>query len=148
MPYYYCSLPNDKNSGERMVQIITDDTAARDAFVQRYDVPGRAVYWCPNPLKRGATHRSLETLDCVRCLWSDLDHKDLVPTPEQIDERLLQLPLEPTAANDSGGGRHVFFNLKEEIDAADTEMFERVCSVQKRLAAALSADPAPAHPAA
>jgi hypothetical protein len=148
MPYYFCSLPNDKNSGLPMTQIITDDVAVRDAFVRRYDVPGRAVYWCPNPLKEGATQRRIETIAQIEYIFADIDHKDLVQTPEEIDARLLQLPLEPTRVVNSGGGRHAYNQLKEPISADDPEMFGRACQAQKAYAACLSADPAPTHPAA
>ena len=148
MPFYYCSLPNDKNSRLRMAECITDDDAIRDGFIKKYDVPGRAVYWCPNPLKEGATRRALDTIAEIRCIYFDIDFKDLTAAPDEIDARLLQLPLEPTGVANSGGGRHGYIYLKEPIPAEDEDLFARAHDVQKRVAAALSADPAPAHPAA
>src|SRR5262245_30721778 len=133
MPFYYCSLPNDKNSGLRMVETIVDSDEARDAFVRKYDVPGRPVYWCPNPLKDGATRRSLETVAAIECLFFDIDFRDLAVSPDEIDARLLQLPLEPTSVLNSGGGRHLYLKLKEPVSADDTEMFDRLRYLQKKL---------------
>ena len=148
MPYYYCSLPNHKNSGLKMAQVVTDDDEVRDAFVRKYDVPGRAVYWCPNPLKDGATRRSLETIARVERLFWDIDYKDLVTPPEEIKARLQQLPVEPTVVYETGGGLHLYVDLKEPIEADDAEMFGRAQMLQKAVASCFSADPAPAHPAA
>ena len=50
--------------------------------------------------------------------------------------------------NDSGGGRHAVYELKEPVDADDPITFDRVRQLMKAQAAALSADPAPTHPAA
>ena len=59
----------------------------------------------------------------------------------------MQLPVEPTSARNSGGGRHLIWRLKEPAEAGTAE-FERCCVLLKRLAMCLSGDPAPAHPAA
>ena len=111
-------------------------------------MPGRAVYRCVNPLKPGAHRRNIESVGPVERLCVDLDFKDLVATPEEIDAKLLQLPLEPTEVRNSGGGRHLVYELNEPIDADDDVYFSRAREVLKRLTAALSGDPAPAHPAA
>ena len=147
MPYYYCSLPNDKTPG-RVPFVITDDAVVRDTFIHKWDVPGRGVYWCPNPLKPGATTRSLENLACVEAMFADIDFRDVEASPEEVDAKLGHLPLEVSFVNNSGRGRHPYWVLKEPIDTDDVEAFEHVRQLQKNLAAALSADPAPAHPAA
>jgi hypothetical protein len=51
-------------------------------------------------------------------------------------------------ARNSGGGRHVEYILKEPAEAGDAEYFERACQALKQLAARLSGDPLPTHPAA
>jgi hypothetical protein len=149
VPQFLCSLPNDKHAGGRRPQIITDDPDAIAAFSAKWDVPGRAVYRCVNPLKPGATRRRIETIAAIEQLHADVDVlKDLVETFEEVDTRLLHLPLQPTWVRDSGGGRHVIYALKEPASADDPEYFERAARALKRLTQALSADPAPAHAAA
>ena len=147
MPYYYCSLPNEKKPG-RVPCVITDDDVVRDAFIQKWDVPGRGVYWCPNPLKPGATTRSLENLERIDFLYADNDYRHVVEPADLVIARVAGLPLEATTVNNSGRGLHSFYRLREPIDASDTVMLERARAAQRALAAALSADPAPAHPAA
>jgi hypothetical protein len=152
MPYYYAAFPNDKQAQLPRFHLITSDTAERDAFVAKHDIPGYALYWCPNPLKDGlpseGSSRCLDNLERVERLFWDIDYKDLATTPEAVDDKLLQLPVEPTMVTDSGGGRHIYVDLKEPIEATDTEMLERVREAQRVMASCLSADPAPAHPAA
>jgi RecA-family ATPase len=144
---YICALPNEKKPG-RFPELITDDVDAIAAFAKRYDVPGRAVYMCPNPLLPGAQRRCLETVAAIECIFVDIDFKDLEEPPEEIGRRLEQLPLRPSWVRASGGGFHVGYELKEPIERADEDYFERARAVQKRLVACLCGDPAPAHPAA
>ena len=132
----------------RFPELITDDPAAIAAFVKKYDVPGRAVYRCVNPLKPGAHRRNIESVGPVERLCVDLDFKDLVVTPEEIDAKLLQLPLEPTEVRNSGGGRHLVYELNEPIDADDDVYFSRAREVLKRLTAALSGVSCPGTSAA
>src|SRR5689334_2260268 len=124
MPYFYCALPNDKDKPGRRPQLISDNPEAIAAFVKKYDVPGYAVY-CPNPLKAGATSRTIENIAAIERLWSDIDFKDLEDAPELVDQGLKNLPLAPTEVRSSGGGRHVLYELKEPISADDPEGFDR-----------------------
>jgi hypothetical protein len=144
---YICALPNKKKAG-RFPDLFTDDADAIAAFAAKWDVPGRAVYICPNPLLPDAKRRCLETVAAIVVIFADLDFKDIVEAPEEVGQRLRQLPLQPTWARASGGGYHVGYELKEPIERADDDYFRRAQEVQKRLVACLSADPAPSHAAA
>lgn len=146
MPYYYCSLPNKKNDGP-IHHHVSDDPARIAAFVAREDVPGRAVYYCPNPLKAGTNHRCIENIDAITELYLDLDYGNLVETPEQIDDKLLYLPLQPTRVLFTGGGLRVIYVLREPIGADDADLFERCRRVWRALTQCLCCDPAPSHPA-
>jgi hypothetical protein len=147
MPQYFCSLPNEKKAG-RIPRLISDDPKAIAAFVKRWDVPGRGVYCCINPLRLGATRRAVDTVGVIERLPVDIDFKDLAATPEEAEQRLQSLPLQPTWIRRSGGGLHVGWELKEPVAADDPENFRQTCDLHKRLVAALSGDPAVAHPAA
>ena len=151
MPTYFCSLPNARSGPGRRgkpVELITDDEGEIADFVKRWDTPGRGVYTCLNPLKDGATRRSIETVAAIVCLWVDIDFKDIGETPDEVMDRLLHLPLQPTEVRHSGNGLHIVWTLREPIESEDEAMFERAYALLGRLAACLSADPAPAHPAA
>jgi hypothetical protein len=147
MPQYLCSLPNEKKAG-RIPCLISDDPRAIAAFIKRWDIPGRGVFYCINPLKPGATGRTIESVAAIERLAVDLDFKDLVDVPGKIEECLRALPLAPTWVCKSGGGFHVGWELKESVAADDAEYFRHACDLYKRLVATLSGDPAVSHPAA
>src|SRR5262249_36393016 len=114
----------------------------------RWNIPGRGVFRCVNPLRRGATRRTIESVAATERLVADLDFKDLAASPKEIEQRLRGLPLQPTWVRKSGGGFHVGWELKEPVAADDAEYFRHACDLHKRLVTALSGDPAVAHPAA
>src|SRR5262249_38496414 len=143
----FCSLPNEKKAG-RIPCLISDDPETIAAFVKRWDIPGRGVFCCINPLRPGATQRTIENIAAIERLVVDIDFKDLAVTPEEVEQRLRSLPLRAAWLRKSGGGFHVGWELKEPIAADDPENFRRTCDLHKRLVAVLSGDPAVAHPAA
>lgn len=143
---YICSLPNEKKRG-RIPELYTTNPAAIEAFARRWNIPGRGVFDCVGELQPDANRRSIETVARLRQLHVDIDFKDIVESPDEIDRRLRSLLLRPTEVRNSGGGRHVIYELKEPVEAGEPE-FERARALLKRLAACLCGDPAPAHPAA
>jgi hypothetical protein len=146
MPYFVCSLPNPGTKGPHR-QFISDDPAAIQEWARAEDRPGLSVYYCPNPLIPGANRRALETIAEITCLHVDLDFKDIEEDVDTIDQRLRQLPEPPTEVRDSGGGRHVFWQLREPIGRNDPD-FEPTKALLRRLTQCLCGDPAPAHIAA
>jgi RecA-family ATPase len=146
MPYFVCSLPNPGAKGA-MRQLISDDPAALEAWTKREDAPRRSVYYCVNPLVPGAATRCRETVAEITCLHVDIDFKDVEEDDDTVDQRLRQLPLPPTEVRNSGGGRHVFWTLREPVKRGDPD-FEATEALLKRLAHCLCGDPAPAHMAA
>jgi hypothetical protein len=146
MPRFICSLPNPGTKGSHR-QFMSDDPAALDAWAKREDVPGRSVYDCVNPLIPSATRRALDTVAEVVCLHVDIDFKTVVEDADTVDQRLRQLPLPPTEVRTSGGGRHVFWFLREPIRHDDPD-YGPTATLLKRLTHCLGGDPAPAHFAA
>ena len=114
MPRYICSFPNVKKAG-RIPELISDDPKKIEDFARRWDQPGRGVYDCVGTLKEGARRRSRETIAALEQLHVDIDFKDIVEKPDNVDQRLRQLPLLPTEVRNSGGGSHVIYGLKEPI---------------------------------
>src|SRR5262245_38975071 len=147
MPQYFCSLPNEKKAG-RIPCLISDNPEKIAAFVKRWDIPGRGVYRCINSLRANAVRRSIETIETIERLVVDIDFKDLTAAPAEVEQRLRHLPLQPTWVRRSGGGLHVGWELKEPVAADEAENFRHACDLHKQLVAALSGDPAVAHPAA
>jgi RecA-family ATPase len=146
MPYYICSLPNEKKAG-RIPELISDDLDRIEEFARRWDRAGRGVYDCIAILKEGATRRCIENVGQLPHLPVDIDFKDIEEGPDEVDRRLRQLPLSPTEVRNSGGGRHVIYRLKEPVTAGEPE-FARACDLLKRLVTCLCGDMAPTHPAA
>ena len=145
MPRYFCSLPNVKSAG-RIPELISDDVVAIAAFVKKWDVPGRGVYECVSTLKPGATRRSLETVNELPQIHSDVDLRSLATPGGQVLNKLQNLPL-PLELRDSGGGYHVVARLKEPVRAGTPE-FDQVNRLRKELTRLLCGDPAPDHAAA
>jgi hypothetical protein len=142
MATYICSM---LNGGGDIRELISDNPEEIAAFVKREDRPGRAVYYCPNPLLPGARRRSIETVGEIKVLHVDIDFKDLENSPEQVDRVLQKLSYPPTEIRNSGGGRHAIWVLKEPIGRGPD--FQSAIDTLKSLTSALCGDPAPSHPA-
>jgi hypothetical protein len=141
---YVTALPNGGATGPHP-ELFSDDPAAVEQFARAWDRPGMSVYVCANPLVAGAQRRGLEQVQHLERIILDIDFKDLEETPEAIDTGLAQLPLQPSRIVNSGGGRHVIFELREPIPR-DTTEFADACQLWKKLASQLSADPAVTFP--
>jgi hypothetical protein len=146
MRMYVCSLANaDAEVKGPPCELITDDPAKVDAFVRQHDRPGRGVFFCPNPLKPDATRRAKETIEEVATIGTDIDAKDIAESPQTVDQRLQALPCPPTRINDSGHGRHAFWDLKEPVDTHDAETMAALDRLQKQLVEIVCGDPAVSH---
>jgi AAA domain len=143
---YFCSLPNRGEPGH-LKPLMSNDRQMIAGFCIGEDRPGRGVYECVNPLLDNATRRAIETVEHITQLHVDIDFKDVEEPVDEIDRRLQQLPEPPSEVRNSGGGRHVFWRLREPIPRDDPD-FERACALLKRLTQVLCGDMAPAHPAA
>src|SRR5262245_48825753 len=145
MPTYLCSLPNIPKAG-RIPELVSDDPAAIEAFVRRWDVPGRGVFRCVGILKEGARRRAIETIDRLDQVHIDIDPRTLSTPKAEILQKLQQLPLR-LEIRDSGGGFHVIAPLKEPA-AKGTPEFRQINEIRARLTHVLCGDPAPNHAAA
>src|SRR5262249_46249638 len=138
MPIYVCSLPNEKHAG-RIPELITDDPEAIEAFIRKWDVPGRGVFRCVGILRDGARKRSRETVAWLDHIHIDIDPRTLATPKAEILHELRQLPLQ-LEIRDTGGGFHVIAMVKEPV-AAGTPEFEQLTRVRTRLTYVLCGDP-------
>jgi RecA-family ATPase len=134
------SIPNPGNTDGTPKFLNTDDPALIARWVAAESRVGFSIYDCPNPLKPGAARHGKGTTAAIVEVFVDVDFKDIVETPAQVDERLAQLLLSPTKLVDSGHGRHVRYELKEPVLCGDSD-FERACLIQEKLVAYFAADP-------
>ena len=55
-----------------MHELYSADQGKIDAFIRQWDVPGRAVYACINPLKPGSTSRCIENIARIERVHVDM----------------------------------------------------------------------------
>ena len=112
MPQFLCSFPNDPHAPGRRPHLVTDDPIAMAAFVERWDVAERSVYKCVNPLKPGSDRRCIENIERIERIIADIDFRGLAVTAHDVIAALKALPLALTLVVDSGGGLHIYLELK------------------------------------
>lgn len=111
------SLLNDGTGGER--KLITRASADILSFVEKWDQPGRGMFFGVNPLKVGARQRAKDSVSHLPALWTDTDLKD-VPgmTAEDVVEAVQRLATPPHIIIGSGRGIHCYW-LIDLLEATD-----------------------------
>jgi RecA-family ATPase len=135
---YLVSLPNKGQLGEPKF-LRSDDPALIARWIEAEDRPGFGIFSCRNPLKPGATRHGKDSTDAIEELVHDIDFKDVVETPEQVDEKLGHVLLPLSEIADSGHGRHASYKLKERIEHTDPN-YQRACDIQAKLTEYFGAD--------
>jgi hypothetical protein len=147
-PVYFCSLPNDKSdpneSGER--HIATRDIEEATAFIIKWDRPGRGLFFCTSTINPGMV-RNKENVAELCGLWSDIDFKDAIDSPDTILRRVKALRLPPSMIVSSGNGYHLYWPFRESI-VASSATIERVEANLKLLADLVGGDMKVTHVAA
>jgi hypothetical protein len=136
---YIASIPNPGVEGAPKI-LRSDDDNLIARWIKAEDRPGFSIYDCPNPLKPGATRHGKEAIAAIRVVYVDTDFRHIVEAADEIDRRLADLLLTPSELVDSGHGRHIKYELKEEIPCDDPD-FERVCALQAALIEYFAGDP-------
>jgi hypothetical protein len=141
-PVFVTSLANDKDQSGRYPprQIITRDRKVIAAFAEKWDVKGRALYYCVSTIKPGISRRAKTNLAELTGLHIDIDFKSTTASPEDVRAALDQLPLLPHRVNYSGHGIHAYWLFKKAIEAT-SENIERVEAALRRLSDLLAGDP-------
>lgn len=150
-PLFICSLPNIKGErpGERSV--ITRDATKIREFVSKWDIAGRATYFCtatlklkPNRIVRGAggSERCEENIGEIVGLHSDIDFKNVAIPPADILRLLKNLRCQPTIIVNSGHGLHGYWLFREPIGTdLGADITNRIITARIKLAAVLAGDP-------
>jgi hypothetical protein len=119
---YVCSFPNERDdpnqSSER--HVIGRKSAAIEAFIKKWDKPGRGAFICVGTLKKGADRRAKENIEQTNALHGDIDFKDVDSLGEEptkfVLRQLARLKYPPSIIVLSGGGVHCYWLLKEPLD--------------------------------
>ena len=140
---YICSFSNErddpKQAGER--HIATRTPAHITSFVEKWDKPGRGLFFCVGTVKAGAKRNKPNVVE-TPCLHVDIDFKnvDLLGTDPLGDvlRHLARLRILPSITVSSGGGVHAYWLLKEPL--ATQENIERIEAVLRQLADIVAGD--------
>ena len=149
-PLFICSLPNVKGErpGER--PIITRDATRIREFVAKWDIAGRATYFCTATLKPAENRIARRAASSERCeeniaeivgLHSDIDFKNVAIPPAEILRVLKNLRCLPTIIVNSGHGLHGYWLFREPIGTElGTDITNRIIAARIKLAAILAGD--------
>jgi hypothetical protein len=141
-PVFFCSLANLKEEADRFPSkdLITLELDKVEDFIRKWDVQGRALYFCINTIKKGK-RRSKSNVAELLGLHADLDFKGIVEGRERIEEVLADLPCQPSCVVASGHGLHGYWWFDEVLPPTE-ENKARVESLLKTLAHVMASDPA------
>jgi hypothetical protein len=140
-PVFVTSLANNKNEGRQYPPrwIMTRTAEEVERFAAKWDVPGRALYFCVGTLKPGAPRRCKETLSELVGAHVDIDFKDITDKPAVVRRVLTELKFSPSVVNHSGHGLHAYWILRQPMPATPRNI-ERLEVVLQHLAGVLVGD--------
>jgi hypothetical protein len=132
-PVFLASYANDRsNTRVKPRQLVTRDLEPIERFIEQWDLPERALYFCVSTIKAGKQQRSKDTLAELTGLHADIDFKGVDATPGEVEKALRKLRLPPSCVNFSGHGYHCYWLFREAL-AATPENIERVEAALRRL---------------
>ena len=106
--------------------------------MRKWDVQGRALYFCVNTIKKGKRRNKANVAELC-CLHADLDFKGIVEGRKRIEDVLADLPHPPSCVVASGHGLHTYWLFDEVLPATD-ENKARVEALLKKLADVFAGD--------
>jgi hypothetical protein len=138
---YTCTFPNERDDpnqvGER--HIHTRVPMQINAFMSKWDKPGRGVFFCVGTVKPGAKRNKENIVETIG-LHADIDFKDvdLDYTRDQIVRKLEWLQYPPSAIVFSGGGLHCYWLFKEPMETQPN--IERIEAALRQIADLVAGD--------
>jgi hypothetical protein len=140
---FITSLANDRAQSHRLPprQVVTRDNKVVERFVETWDKPERALYFCVATLKPGILRRAKDNLGEIVCLHCDIDFKDVENADVENMFAKVVLPVLPTITVASGHGMHLYWQLREPLPATPDNI-ERIEACLRRIAYLFAGDPA------
>ncbi|WP_440642076.1 AAA family ATPase [Bradyrhizobium sp. PUT101] len=139
-PIYICTLPNDRHDRKEPVErsARTNVGSRIRSFIDKWDRPGRALYFCTGIVERDAKREKANIVQTVG-LHADIDFKDIDDTRADVERKLsTRLRYPPSILVFSGGGVHAYWLFKEALDTQAN--IERIESALRQLADVVGGD--------
>lgn len=95
----------------------------------------RALYFCVGTLRPGAKREKPSVVE-IAFLHADIDFKDVIDSPVDVERKIAQLRLPPSAIIRSGNGIHAYWFLRE----AETSDFDRIEMILRQIADTVGGD--------
>jgi hypothetical protein len=114
-PVWITSLPNVRWDKPGEQHVATRVSEKIEDHLRKWDQPGRALYFCTATVTAEATTRSKATIAELNSLFADIDCKNVLATPKEIERALNGLTLLPSKVVKSGHGYHCYWIFKEAI---------------------------------
>ncbi|MCK1671073.1 phage/plasmid primase, P4 family [Bradyrhizobium sp. 150] len=141
-PVYICSFTNERGEGAER-HIMTRLPSQISGFINKWDKPGRGLFFCVSVVDHSATKRNKETVRKTTCLHADIDFKLVDIKDETAREeclrQLARLRFPPSLVVFSGGGLHCYWLFKEPVETQAN--IERIEAALRQLADVIAGDP-------
>jgi hypothetical protein len=139
-PIFLSCLPNERGNGNPTHRYARNEEELRK-FIADCDKDGFALYRAASILNDGAW-RKKEEVRAAHWVWAEVDFKDHPDlSQEEIRRRLDGMPIRPTLIVFSGHGYHLWWKLREAIDARPGEAQRRLEEVLRLACAHVGGDP-------
>jgi AAA domain len=125
-PIFVTRLPNQRDPKRPPINRYVRNETELQKFIADYDEPGYALYHAVAILEEGSW-RNKANVRATRYIWTEVDFKDHPDfSAEEIRRRIESIPLKPTAVIFSGHGYHLYWQLREDVDAKPGEAQQQV----------------------
>src|SRR5260221_669706 len=141
-PVCVTSLANERSASKQFPPraIYARNPSDISDFIKKFDVPGRACYFCVSTVLEGET-RNKKNLAEHFCLHTDLDFKDIDADLHKIKGVIEQLQLKPSAVVWSGHGVHLYWLFHQPLKSTE-QLKKRIEAALRALCSILARDPA------
>lgn len=104
------------SEGGRPAALFTRDPQDVELFCQRWDGPGRAIYYSQCTRISGRATGRRQDLAEIGSLWADIDCVKLGLAKDEVVAALRNMHLPPSVIIDSGYGIHAHWHFTEALD--------------------------------
>jgi hypothetical protein len=118
---FVTSLLNEY-SPEKEKKLLTRSLDMVVGHAERWDIPGRGFFVCPNLLKETSRRRAKEEVGLIVTIHADVDLKDIVIDRDALLDTARNLKFSPTMIVSSGNGYHLYWVLAEPLEATEANI--------------------------